>query len=71
MGSNRIHKSMGYLILIRELALKFCETNQKYDVFIDQQYVGKHYTIEEALKQIQRRVDYDKNKNGKDKGKSV
>ena len=35
--------------MIKEVNVKYCETNGKFDVLIDGKYMGKHYTMAEAL----------------------
>jgi len=43
--------------MIKEINLKYCESNQKYDLVIDGRYLGKHYNIEEAMRSISREHD--------------
>jgi len=47
----------GLHTMIKETDIKiisYCESNGKYDLIIDGILVGKHYNIEEAIKQLQR-----------------
>ena len=36
--------------MLQKLHIEYCKENGKYDVFVDDQYVGKHYYLKEALK---------------------
>lgn len=39
---------------IKLIEIVYCEANDKYDLFIDDEWFGKHYTIEEALEGVRR-----------------
>lgn len=41
--------------MIKEIIIKYCEANEKYDSYIDGEWTGKWYTLEECLKGINNR----------------
>lgn len=38
--------------MIKEINIKYCEANQKYDLFVDGKFSGKFYHINEVAKAI-------------------
>lgn len=42
--------------MIKKIKIEYCEANDKYDIFINDEYKGKHYTLIEAMSNINRQV---------------
>ena len=40
----------------KSIEITYCESNSKYDVSINGEWKGKHYTVKEALKSISREL---------------
>jgi len=50
------------VIMIKKATIEYCEANGKYDVVVDGMFLGKHYTIEEALISTGHRLKFMNNK---------
>lgn len=42
---------------IKLIEIVYCEANDKYDVFVDDEYLGKHYVVEEAVADVARHLE--------------
>ncbi len=42
--------------MIYEIKIVYCEANEKYDSFIDDEWTGKWYTLKECLKGVQEQI---------------
>jgi len=47
--------------MIKNILVEYEEANQKYNVFINDEYLGKHYTLEEEIKEIPKTIEVYKN----------
>ncbi len=44
-------------MIINKIQIIYCKANQKYDLFIDQDYWGKFYTLSEAINSAKKRSE--------------
>ena len=40
--------------MIKQINIEYCDANEKYDIFVDGEWLGKFYTLVEALKSVQK-----------------
>jgi len=48
---------MGYIKMIDEIIITYCESNKKYDLFVNGDRWGKFSSISECLTSITKRLD--------------
>lgn len=42
--------------MTKKILIEYCETNEKWDLTVDDVWCGKHYTLQEAIKGIDRAI---------------
>ena len=44
--------------MIKEIVISYCELNEKYDLIVNGELWGKHYSVEEAVNGLHKRINH-------------
>ena len=40
--------------MIRDINIRYCDANEKWDLFFNGEFMGKYYSLESAIKSLER-----------------